>query len=75
MQKLNISFGLQDNVGLICLWTDGYNPLHDQPWYALHLFIPHKRDWRCGINEYWLDGPVKEWGLGPLFLLVRYYDF
>lgn len=38
------------------------------PW-CLHMF-PKRRFWTWGYVDGWYDGPLPEWGLGPLFLFV-----
>jgi len=38
--------------------------------WALHLFVG-RNHWTWGHEEDWYDGPIDNWGFGPLFLLVR----
>lgn len=47
-------------AGLICVQVG--------PW-ALHLFVK-KSCWVWGFEEDWYDGPLPNYGLGPLFLLA-----
>ncbi len=50
-------------AGLVCL-TCG-------PW-SLHLLV-RKRHWSWGYTKGWWDGPMPEYGLGPLFKLVGWH--
>lgn len=51
--------------GMVTLWR--YVPKKFA--WALHVFPnPEHRIW--GMHEGWFDGPIKTFGLGPLFSLV-----
>lgn len=60
-----VFFGWEENSGLICLWYRGW---------SLHLAV-RGDDWMWGKEEFWYDGPMRSWGLGPVFLLAHYDDF
>lgn len=56
--------GLAFNMaGLVCV--------HCGPW-SLHLFVKPKY-WTWGREEEWYDGPLPEYGLGPLFKLAGWH--
>ena len=59
-----IHFGWKRTAGLICFsWGTKRGAS-----YSLH-FIVSPRHWVWGKQQSWYDGPIYEYGIGPLFLL------
>ena len=55
---IDIYFGWKHNAGLIVL-TKGMT--------SLHLAV-HPKYWLFGYKQDWYDGPIHNYGFGPLFL-------
>jgi hypothetical protein len=60
-EKTEVTFGWKD-AGLMSIWN-----WSDEPW-AIHFF-PSREFYIWGTNSSWWDGPLKTFGLGPLFVM------
>jgi hypothetical protein len=64
-------FDLNKEFSLFSIYTDD-NVL--EPTYVLHVFP--KKEYRVwGKEELWYDGPYVQFGIGPLFLLIKRGEF
>ena len=60
---MSLHFGWRTNTGLLCIaWNQGFT--------ALHIGIL-PADWVWGWREGWWDGPIHEFGLGPLIYFAE----
>ena len=48
----------------LVVWTD-VDPLEERSW-CLKILIWKPTHWTWGINKDWYDGPINDYGLGPL---------
>ena len=64
MKSLSIEFGSK-SAGLATIW------FNKSKWnFALHV-LPKKDHRVWGKVDYWWDGPIVAYGLGPLFSFIK----
>ncbi len=66
MRKWRIGFGWGENAGLVCVWNADEREMST---FALHLAV-RPEYWQLGNREYWHDGTLYSFGLGPLLLIT-----
>ena len=62
-KNICFSFGWE-HAGLISVWKDSESTSDH---WVLHLF-PSKQFWVWGRQDNYYDGPIIEYGCGPLFM-------
>ena len=64
----NCGFGWKAHAGLIWFCFVAFR------WeWNVHIFVKRSH-WIWGHEEDWYDGPLPQWGLGPLFLVAAMWS-
>ena len=69
MRNFGTDSGWKQSAGLIAFWFD-----HGDFNYCFH-FIVQKEHWIWGFEDDYYDGPIKLFGMGPLFLVCKMWAY